>query len=205
MTLGELAQYFNQQRHLGARLTVIRMQDWQRGDWFDSTGVAWIDPSPNLRSLTAAMLYPAISLVETTNISVGRGTDTPFEQIGAPFIDARALAARLNARFLPGVRFVPVSFTPLKPYPYAGERCNGVRVIVTAREELDAPELGIEIAAALYALYPERFALDKIDTLLANAGVLDQLRAGEDAQRIAEEWQPALEAFLEKRKAALLY
>jgi len=118
------------------------------GDWFDSTGLTWINPSPNLRDLEEATLYPALGLVESTNISVGRGTDTPFEIFGAPWIDARALAQFLNRRSLPGVRFLAVDFAPQKPYPYAGELCHGVRVLVTDRDTLDAPELGLEIAAA---------------------------------------------------------
>lgn len=205
MTLGELARYFNRERNLHAPLTVVAMQGWQRGDWYDSTGLMWINPSPNLRDLEEAVLYPALGLVETTNISVGRGTDTPFEIFGAPWVDARQLARVLNARFLPGVRFVPVEFTPQKPYPYAGELCRGVRILVMDRNVLDAPELGIEIAAILHKLYSQEYHLERINTLLANHHVLEQLQDGVDAAKIAEDWRDQLEQFEEKRKAVLLY
>ena len=205
MTIGELARFFNQQRHLNAPLTVVALQGWQRGDWFDSTGLTWINPSPNLRDLEEATLYPALGLVESTNISVGRGTDTPFEVFGAPWIEARALAQFLNHRFLPGLRFFPVDFTPQKPYPYAGELCHGVRVLLTDRNVLDAPELGLEIASALHRLYPEKFQLEKMKTNLANQSILDDLAAGHDPQRIAESWLPALDAFEQERQKVLLY
>ena len=205
MTIGELARYFNQQRHLNAPLTVIPMQGWQRGDWFDSTGLTWINPSPNLRDLEEATLYPALGLVESTNISVGRGTDTPFEILGAPWMNARPLAQFLNRRDLPGVRFLPVDFTPQKPYPYAGELCHGVRVLVTDRNALDAPELGLEIASALHHLYPEDFQIEKMKTNLASQSVIDDLIAGHDPQRIAESWRSALDTFEQDRQKALLY
>ena len=158
MTLGELAKMFNQERGIGAKLTVIAMEGWMRGDWFDSTGVLWINPSPNMRNLTQAILYPGIGLIEAMNISVGRGTDTPFELVGAPWIVSEDLARYLNARETAGVRFVPVSFTPVSSM-YAHEQCGGVNILLTDREALDAPELGIEIASALHKLYPDRFEL----------------------------------------------
>jgi uncharacterized protein YbbC (DUF1343 family) len=205
MTLGELAQYFNGEYKLHAPLTVIPMQGWQRGDWFDATGLTWRDPSPNLRSLRAAILYPALGLIETTNISVGRGTDTPFAYVGAPWIDGSALARTLNARFLPGVRFLPIDFTPRPPYPYADHLCHGIELIVTDRNVLDSPELGLEIAFALHKLYPDQFQLSKINTLLANQAILTALLSGRDPQRIAEDWQQQLQNFNEKRKPYLLY
>jgi uncharacterized protein YbbC (DUF1343 family)/CubicO group peptidase (beta-lactamase class C family) len=205
MTLGELARYFNGEFKLGAPLNVIALKGWQRGDWYDATGLTWINPSPNLRSLQEAIAYPALGLIETTNISVGRGTDTPFEYVGAPWIDGPALANTLNARFLPGVRFVPVNFTPRAPYPFADQLCHGVELIVTDRNVVDSPELGLEIAAAIHKLSGDKFQLNKIATLLANQGVLDALLAGRDPQRIAEDWQQQLRDFEVKRKAYLLY
>ena len=205
MTMGELARYFNRERKLHAPLTVVAMQGWQRGDWYDSTGLMWVNPSPNLRDLEEATLYPVLGLVETTNISVGRGTDTPFEIFGAPWIDGRKLAQYLNKRFLPGVRFLPVDFTPEKPYPYAEQLCHGVRMLVIDRNVLDSPELGIEIASALHKLYPQEYKLERIDTLLANHHVLEQLMSGVDPSRIADEWRASLDAFEAKRKLALLY
>lgn len=205
LTLGELARYMNGELGLHAPLTVVRMHGWQRGDWFDSTGEAWINPSPNLRSQQAATLYPALGLIETTNISVGRGTDAPFEQGGAPWINSLELARYLNHRDLPGVRFIPVHFTPQSPYPYAGQDCGGVSILVTNRDVVDMPELGLEIAAALHKLYGNAFHLEKIDTLLANSSVLHDLLSGKDPQRIQEEWQPSLQQFELARKPYLLY
>jgi uncharacterized protein YbbC (DUF1343 family) len=205
MTLGELARYDKQQLQLQTTLTVVPMQGWQRGDWYDSTSLAWVNPSPNLRDLEEATLYPGIGLIETTNISVGRGTDTPFELVGAPWIDAHAFAQFLNHRQLPGVRFVPVDFTPQKPFPYAGEPCHGVRILAIDRNVLDAPELGVEMASALHRLYPENFELQKMNTLLANQTVFDAIATGQDPQRIAEDWRAALDAFEQQRQKALIY
>jgi uncharacterized protein YbbC (DUF1343 family)/CubicO group peptidase (beta-lactamase class C family) len=205
MTFGELARYFNGEGHLNAALTVVKMKGWERGDWFDSTGLAWTNPSPNLRSQRAAELYTGIGLIETSNISVGRGTDTPFELLGAPWIDARTFARTLNARLLPGVRFVPVDFTPAAPYPYAGQLCHGVSLMVMDRNALDGPELGLEIASALWKLYPNDYKLDQIDHLLVNKSVLDALRSNEDPQRIAGDWRLELEAFMQRRAAYLEY
>jgi uncharacterized protein YbbC (DUF1343 family)/CubicO group peptidase (beta-lactamase class C family) len=205
MTIGELARYYNGERHINAALTVVKMQGWQRGDWFDSTGLTWIDPSPNLRSQRAAELYTGLGLIETSNISVGRGTDTPFELLGAPWIDAPTLARRLNADMLPGVRFLPVSFTPSAPYPYAGQLCHGISLMVMDRNALDGPELGLEIASTLWKLYPNNYKLDLIDHLLVNKSVLDALRSGEDPERIAGDWRLALEAFMQRRAQYLEY
>ncbi|HWX53836.1 MAG TPA: exo-beta-N-acetylmuramidase NamZ domain-containing protein [Verrucomicrobiae bacterium] len=204
MTLGELAQLFNGERKLGARLRVIAMQGWVRGDWFDSTGIIWTNPSPNLRSVNEASLYPGVGLVELTNVSVGRGTDTPFELLGAPWIDARTLAATLNARLLAGVRFVPVNFTPLSG-PHANQRCGGVNLIVTDRNVLDAPELGMELAAALQKLYPNDWKMANMITLLANRQVLNALASGQDPRNIAQDWQDDLQKFRELRTKYLLY
>jgi uncharacterized protein YbbC (DUF1343 family)/CubicO group peptidase (beta-lactamase class C family) len=205
LTLGELAGWLNGTLNLHASLKVVAMKGWQRGDWFDSTGQVWINPSPNLRSLNAATLYPGIGLIETTNLSVGRGTDTPFEIVGAPWIDASLLAHTLNERDLPGVRFIPVNFTPEKPYPYAGEVCHGVNIVVTARNDLDAPEVGLEIASALYKQYPGYFHIQGLSRLLANEEVLKGLDSNTDPERIQEHWQPALHSFESDRKPYLLY
>jgi uncharacterized protein YbbC (DUF1343 family)/CubicO group peptidase (beta-lactamase class C family) len=205
MTLGELALFFNQQLNLRAPLKVVAMQGWQRGDWLDSTGLTWINPSPNLRDLEEATLYPALGLIETTSLSVGRGTDTPFEIFGAPWVEGRVVAQFLNRRLLPGVRFLAVDFTPGKPYPYGGELCHGIRVLVTDRDRFDAPELGVEIASLLHRLYPQQFQLEKMKTLLENRTVLDAIAADEDPHRIAEDWRSALDAFEQERQKALLY
>jgi uncharacterized protein YbbC (DUF1343 family)/CubicO group peptidase (beta-lactamase class C family) len=204
MTVGELARMFNGERAIGANLFVVPMEGWMRGDWFDSTGEMWSDPSPNLRNMTEAALYPGIGMIEGTNVSVGRGTDTPFELVGAPWIAAPTLSAYLNAREIDGVRFLPVEFTPNSSV-YANEKCGGISLIVTDRDALDAPELGLEIAAALQHLYPGDYKIAALDGLMRNKATLDALMAGEDPRRIAEDWQDALENFEAVRKKYLLY
>src|SRR5712691_2648076 len=204
MTMGELARMFNAERKINARLTVVPMQGWMRGDWFDSTSVLWVNPSPNLRSLNEATLYPGVALVEGTNVSVGRGTDTPFEILGAPWVNARQLADHLNARNIAGIRFVPVSFTPTSSN-YANQLCQGVNMIVTDRNVLDSPELGIELAAALRGLYPNDYKMERMIEILANQKVFDALVAGEDPRRIAQDWQDEVEGFEKRRAQYLLY
>ncbi len=204
MTMGELALLFNGERKIGATLSVVRMQGWQRGDWFDATGLAWTNPSPNLRSLEAATLYPGVALVEETNVSVGRGTEAPFEVLGAPWIDGRQLASYLNARELSGVRFVPISFIPASG-TYAKQLCHGVNILLTARNELDSPELGLEIASALLKLYPRQFAAERIADLLAERSSFQALLRGDDPRRIADGWRERLEQFARIRAKYLLY
>ncbi len=204
MTMGELAKMFNAERNLNAKLTVVPMEGWIRGDWFDSTGLGWVNPSPNLRSLTEATLYPGVALVEGTNVSVGRGTDTPFELLGAPWINGRELAAYLNGREISGVRFVPTSFTPTAS-TYNGEPCQGVNIVLVDRNAFDGPELGIELAAALRKLYPQQFHMDRMSELLLNQSIYDALAQGEDPRRIAQDWQEALEKFEQLRQKYLIY
>jgi uncharacterized protein YbbC (DUF1343 family) len=205
MTLGELARYSNGVAQLHASLTVVAMAGWRRRDWFDQTNLPWINPSPNLRSLRAAVLYPATGIIETTNISVGRGTEAPFEYVGAPWIKSQDLLRFLNARSLRGVRFLPVSFTPGPGSPFSHQLCNGIRIVVTDRNSLDTPELGIEIASALHQLYGQQFQLDKMDRLLVNRGVLEALQSGSDPRAIARGWQRELDDFKASRLPYLLY
>jgi uncharacterized protein YbbC (DUF1343 family)/CubicO group peptidase (beta-lactamase class C family) len=204
MTMGELARMFNGERGIGARLRVVPMEGWMRGDWFDSTGELWVNPSPNLRSLNEAVLYPGIGMIETTNVSVGRGTDTPFELVGAPWVSAADLARYLNARAISGVRFVPVQFTPSNSV-YAGQQCKGVNLVITDRNALDAPELGLEIVSALEALYPHQYEMKDLDTLMVSKISLDALKLGEDPRRIAEHWRDEIQKFEEMRAKYLLY
>ncbi len=204
MTVGELAKMYNAERKIDAKLTVIPMKGWLRGDWFDSTGLEWINPSPNLRGLNAATLYPGVELLQFTNVSVGRGTDTPFLWIGAPWIKPKELAAYLNARLVSGVRFVPVEFTPTSA-TNAGQKCGGVQIIAVNREIVDSPELGMELAAALHRLYPADFDLAKVNTLLANQAAFQELQLGRDPRRIAEDWRDGLEKFLQVRAKYLIY
>ncbi len=204
MTMGELANMFNAERGINAKLTVVPMEGWQRGDWFDSTGLAWVNPSPNLRSMTEAALYPGVALIEGTNVSVGRGTDTPFELVGAPWIKNTQLAAYLNTRGIAGVRFVPVTFTPAAS-AYSGQECQGVNIILTDRNGFDAPELGIELAAALHKLYATDFKIERMQELLVNQSVYEALAAGQDPRRIAQDWREGLQEFEKVREKYLIY
>ena len=204
MTLGELAKMFNAERGINAQLQVITMDGWMRGDWFDSTGLTWTNPSPNLRSLTEATLYPGVGMVEGTNLSVGRGTETPFELVGAPWIKGRELAQYLNQRNIGGVRFVPVTFTP-SASNYSGQKCEGVNIILLGRNFLDAPELGIELAAAIRKLYPQDYKMDRMIEILASQAVFDAIVQGHDPRRIAQDWQEDLQKFQQLRQKYLLY
>jgi uncharacterized protein YbbC (DUF1343 family)/CubicO group peptidase (beta-lactamase class C family) len=204
MTIGELALLFNAERKIGADLRVVKMRGWSRGLWYDETGLEWIHPSPNMRSLTAAALYPGIGLLETTNISVGRGTDTPFEILGAPWIDGARLAEVLAARAAPGVRFSPVHFTPTGSV-HAGQRCGGVRIDVVDREALHSVSLGIEIATTLRDLYPVDWDRKNLGSLIANGNVVERIERGESAPRIIASWQRELEEFRKRRLKYLLY
>jgi|tagenome__1003787_1003787.scaffolds.fasta_scaffold20963200_2 uncharacterized protein YbbC (DUF1343 family)/CubicO group peptidase (beta-lactamase class C family) len=204
MTMGELARLFNGEKNLGAKLTVVPMQGWQRGDWFDSTGQLWINPSPNLRSLGENILYPGVGMVEGSNVSVGRGTDTPFEVLGAPWIKPQEFASYLNMRHIAGVRFIPITFTPTSSV-YANQQCGGVNMIVTNRLNLDSTELGIELAAALHKLYPNDFQLDRIAKLVSNQQTMDDLNAGVDPRFISAKWNEALESYQSVREKYLIY
>jgi uncharacterized protein YbbC (DUF1343 family)/CubicO group peptidase (beta-lactamase class C family) len=184
MTMGELAKLFNAENKIGADLTVVAVKNWKRGQWFDETGVPWVNPSPNMRNLNEATLYPGICIIEGANVSVGRGTDTPFEHVGAPWMDGQKLAAALNARRLPGVRFYPTSFTP-DASRYKDERCSGVFMIITDRSSLQAVRLGVEVASAIYKQHPTSFEIDKILRLLGSARALERIKSGEDPARIA--------------------
>jgi uncharacterized protein YbbC (DUF1343 family)/CubicO group peptidase (beta-lactamase class C family) len=205
MTIGELAEMFNGERGIGADLHVVRMQNWNRGDWFDSTGLPWVDPSPNIRSLTAATLYPGIAMLEySRNYSVGRGTNTPFELIGAPFIHGRELAAFLNSRQIPGVRAYPVRFRPSSGN-CAGLDVEGVRWLVTNRESFDSVRLGLEVAAALQNLYPGKILFEANRKLIGSETALRALEAGEDARTVQQNLEGPLQDFLKTREKYLLY
>jgi uncharacterized protein YbbC (DUF1343 family)/CubicO group peptidase (beta-lactamase class C family) len=188
LTIGELVALFNGEAHIGADLTVVRMQNWRRDDWFDETGLAWVNPSPNMRNMVAATIYPGVGAIERTNLSVGRGTDTPFEQFGAPWIDGPALAAALNASGLAGVRFYPVTFTPAAGAKLGGQPCHGVFVIVTDRDRLRPVRVGLEVAATLSRLYAQQFTLEDAATLFAPKAMLEKIRAGENPAAMAASW-----------------
>ena len=204
MTIGELARFFNEEKHLGADLRIIQLENWRRAMWLDATGLTWINPSPNMRSLTEATLYPGIGLLETTNVSVGRGTDTPFEVVGAPWIDGPKLAAYLNARRISGVRFVPVRFKPSTSV-FKNEDCGGINIVITDRARFQSVLTGLEVAVALHYLFAADWKADSYLRLLVNADALDRLKRGESAEELTRSWKPALENFQRQRARALLY
>jgi uncharacterized protein YbbC (DUF1343 family) len=205
MTFGELAQMANAEQHWGADLHVIRMKNWQRGDWFDSSTLTWVNPSPNMRSLNAALLYPGIGMLEyNTNYSVGRGTDAPFEQVGADWIQGPALATALNAQLIPGVRVYPTKFQPTSSN-FSGQMIDGVRFVITDRESFDSTRLGIELAVALRTLYPGKIDFDKCKTLIGSHDTINALTQGNEAIDIYTAAQTEAAKFADRRKQYLLY
>lgn len=204
MTVGELAGMFNAEDKIGADLRVVKVENWTRSMWFDETNQTWINPSPNMRSLTQATLYPGIGLLETTNLSVGRGTDTPFEVIGAPWLDGQKLAKYLNERNLAGVRFVPVKFKPAASV-FKDENLGGVNIVITERKSFKPVRTGIEIAAALRRLYPNEWQVDRYERLLVSREILEKIKRGDAPEEIERAWQAKLDDFKKRRALFLLY
>jgi uncharacterized protein YbbC (DUF1343 family) len=197
LTMGELATMANTERKWNADLHVIKMQNWQRGDWFDSTGLPWIDPSPNMRSLNAATLYPGLALIESSkNYSVGRGTDAPFEQIGAEWVHGVELAEFLNARFIPGVRLYPTHLAP---------KTEGVRFVITDRDQFDSIRLGLEVTYALHKLYPGKIDFELSKQLIGNRKMIDALKAGDDPRVIEQGLMNDIVSYINRRRPFLLY
>ncbi|HUS10267.1 MAG TPA: exo-beta-N-acetylmuramidase NamZ domain-containing protein [Pyrinomonadaceae bacterium] len=204
MTIGELAKLFNQERNIGCDLRVVKMDGWRRRMWLDETNLLWVNPSPNMRSLTEATLYSGVGLLETTNVSVGRGTDTPFEVVGAPWIEGQRLAAYLNGRRIAGVRFVPIRFTPTSSL-FKGEECGGINIIITDRDSFKPVFNGFEIAVALRKLYPSQWKVDSYLRLLVNGDALERLKRGDSAADIVRSWSEGLEKFRNRRAGVLIY
>jgi uncharacterized protein YbbC (DUF1343 family) len=204
MTLGELAQMFNAENKMGLDLHVIAMKNWRRGETFDQTGLTWIPPSPNLRTLNEAFLYPGIEILQAAGVSVGRGTDAPFEQLGAPWIDSDALLNSLTPRQVPGVGFAAASFTPTDGL-YKGEACVGVKLTISDRNAFDSIRTGLEIADALHRRYPERFEVIKLMDLLASQTTLDALIAYQAPASIIVSWDGELAQFRALRAKYLIY
>ncbi len=203
MTAGELAAMMNTERGIGCDLKVIPVEGWGRGMSFDQTGLPWINPSPNMRSLNAALLYPGIGLLEFS-VSVGRGTDTPFEILGAPYVNDLRLAHELNKLGLPGLQFTPVRFTPTASV-FKGEACGGVRIAIIDRQALKPVPAGIAIACTLQRLYPKSFALEKVNTLLNRDASVKAIRAGVTWQKIVAGWSDETAAFAARRSSFLRY
>lgn len=203
MTAGELAAMMNAERKMNCDLKIIPVEGWRREMLFDQTGLPWINPSPNMRSLTEALLYPGIGLLEFS-VSVGRGTDTPFEVLGAPYVDDLRLAHELNKLGLPGVQFTPERFTPTTSV-FKNEACGGVRITITDRTALSPVQTGVAIVCTLQRLYTKSFALEKVNTLLNRGASIKSIRAGASWKKVAAEWSADLASFTERRKAFLRY
>ena len=204
MTPGEVAQLYNREAGIGAKLQVVPMKGYRRDAWFDQTRLPWVDPSPNLRTLNQSILYGGVGVVESANLSVGRGTSTPFEIIGAPWISGQQLADYLQRRKIPGVSLEPVSFVP-RSDRFCGKSCQGVRVRLVDRNNFDAPAFGIELASALQRLYPGKFDLGNTASMVGSREVVQAIKSGEDPRQIRQRWQPELASFMKKRQNYLLY
>jgi uncharacterized protein YbbC (DUF1343 family) len=204
MTAGELAMMFREEMKLSLDLQIIQVEGWQRDQLFDQTGLVWTNPSPNMRNLNQALLYPGVGLLEMTNLSVGRGTDTPFEVIGAPWIQERDLAADLNRAGLPGIRFIPIRFTPLST-KFAQESCGGVQILITDRSVLEPLEMGIQLMCSLRALYPEQWQTKNLNRLLGSVVIRDAVLAGKRPAEIIPLWQSGLHEFAQRRRRYLIY
>ncbi len=204
MTAGELAQLINAERGIGAELHVVRMKGWRRGDYFEQTGLRWVNPSPNIRSPAGALLYPAVGLLESTNLSVGRGTDSPFEVLGAPWLASLELVAALRGADLPGLMFMAVEFTP-RSGPYRGQLCHGVRMVVTDRQTFRPVRTGLEIARQMLRLHRQHWKVWELQRLLASRAVMQALLAGRNTAALQRLWEGELQRFLNRRRMFLLY
>jgi len=204
LTIGELAQFFNTENHINADLHVIPMRNWHRNYFFESTGLKWIPPSPNLRTLKGSLLYPGLEILQNAGVSVGRGTEAPFEEFGAPWINGEEVAAALNAKGLPGVHFANQPFIPVSGL-YAGQHCGGVGIRVTDRFVLRAMRVGLEIAAELHKKYPGNFDVAKILLLLGNDSTIQQLQSGTPVGEIITSWAKDLATYEAVRRRYFLY
>ncbi len=204
MTIGELARMFNVERNIGVDLHVVKMEGWRRSMWLDETLLTWVDPSPNMRSLTQATLYPTIGLIEACDLSVGRGTDAPFERFGAPWMDERRLARRLNQLGLRGIRFLPYRFKPTAS-KHKGQECGGVQILLLDRDAFDPMQTGLSIVRELKGLFPDAFDVDRVNRLLVNEALLDRVKATTEPTNYAQFWADDIGDFETRRKKYLLY
>jgi uncharacterized protein YbbC (DUF1343 family) len=210
MTAGELAKMFNEQGWLKngvkADLVIIPMKGWHRHTWYDQTGLRFIKPSPNMPDIETAAIYPGLCLLEGTNVSEGRGTNTPFRQFGAPWIDSKRLADRLNKLNLPAMRFEPTHFTPGSS-KYRGKMCNGVRISTTDRDRLEPYHSGMKIVNEIHRLYPDDFQWKTahFDRLCGTAAIREAITSGSSLSELRSKWQVELEEFREIRDKYLIY
>jgi len=204
MTSGELARFFNRENEIGADLHVIEMEGWRRTFYYEDTGQLWVNPSPNMRNMLEAILYPGVALLEKTNVSVGRGTDRPFEVVGAPWIEPRRFAAALREARPAGIEFVPLYFTPAES-KNKGEMCGGVHIMIVDREKVHSVMLGLTLISVLHRLYPNEFELGNVMQLLCNAKAMEMLKAGLPPVEVLQAAGPEVDAFISRRRKALIY
>ncbi len=204
LTIGELAQFFNSENHINTDLHVIAMKNWHRNYFFESTGVRWIPPSPNLRTLKGSIVYPGLEILQSAGVSVGRGTEAPFEEFGAPWMDGEKVASALNAAHLPGLKFVSQPFIPVTGL-YAGKRCNGVGIRIGDRGAVRSMRMGLEIAALLQKMYPQNFDVSKTIVLLGNSETVQKLAEDASPPEIVASWQASLSDYDKTRRRYLLY
>jgi uncharacterized protein YbbC (DUF1343 family) len=204
LTIGEVAQLFNTESHINCVLHVIQMKNWHRNYFYESTGLRWIPPSPNLRTMKGAILYPGLEIMQSAGVSVGRGTETPFEEFGAPWLNGEEVADALNARNLPGLRFSNKPFIPVSGL-YAGQRCGGVGIRVTDRAAVRSMRMGLEIARLLQKKYPEHFETAKMIGLLGNDATVQALKEGTPAEEIVASWGKDLADYEQMRRRYIIY
>jgi uncharacterized protein YbbC (DUF1343 family) len=204
LTVGELARLYNEEFGIGCELTIIQLEGWRRSMWWDETGLMWTNPSPNMRNPTQAVLYPAVGLLEASNVSVGRGTDQPFELFGAPWVDAKKLAAALNGARLPGLRFVPIEFTP-RESKFKGQECQGVYIILTDRSAVEPARSGITFAWMLRKLFGDDYKIDLLGRMIQSDPALAAVKEAVDPAAVSAAWDGDLEKFNQVRKKYLLY
>jgi len=204
MTVGELALMFQKEKGLDLDLQIVPVRNWDRTSEFDAVRQPWTSPSPNMRNLKEALLYPGIGILETTNLSVGRGTDTPFELIGAPYIHDLQLTKALNDLALPGVAFTPIQFAP-DASVFKDETCQGVYISILDRSKVRPVELGIQIARTLHALYPGDWKTERLNRLLKHAPTFQLIESDASLESITGTWAADLDAFKARRAECLLY
>jgi uncharacterized protein YbbC (DUF1343 family) len=204
MTTGELARLFNGEKKLGTTLTVITLSGWKRHQSFPQYGGSWVAPSPNIRSWRQALLYSGIGLLETTNLSVGRGTSAPFTLLGAPWIDARQLANAINQAKLEGIIALPTTFTP-RAKPYRGKACHGVRLLLTAPERANPSALAVAIASYLHRAYPRKWDVGRLGRLINHQATTRAILAGQSSAQIVKSWGRDHNSFRTTRRRYLLY
>jgi uncharacterized protein YbbC (DUF1343 family) len=204
LTIGELAQFFNAENHINCDLHVVAMRNWHRNYFFESTGIRWIPPSPNLRTLKGSILYPGLDILQNAGVSVGRGTEAPFEEFGAPWMDGEAVASALNSRQLPGLHFAVQPFIPVSGL-YSGQRCSGVAARVTDRFTVRSVRTALEIASVLKKMYPDNFDVSKLMLLVANDDTIAQLQQGTPPAQIVASWADALKSYDQVRRKYFIY